>query len=152
MPQTSLQLEFADGEYTFALRLPQLAELQDKRGVGIFALYGRVLAGRANIDGMVVASPKHGQAYAEDLLDTIRLALIGGGEGMVDEQPVQVSAARAKQLVDRYCYPAAPLREAWALAAAILSALVKGYDPPKAAPAEVPEPEARAEPDQTVST
>jgi hypothetical protein len=144
--QTSLELEFADGEYLFDLKLPQLAELQDKRGCGIFKLYGRVVQGRYIFEGLAIASTVEGEAYAEDLFEVIRLGLIGGGSGLVNGEEVKVSAIAARKLVERYCHDA-PLKEAWALAAAILGARIEGYVPEKKAePAEQPAP------DQTVSS
>lgn len=140
MPASEIELEFADGSYLFALKLPQLAELQDKCGAGIFAIYGRVMRGRYVLDGQVLGLAHEGEAFHHDLYETIRLGLIGGGRGMVDGQEVQVSALTAKTLVERYVHPA-PLREAWTIAAAILSAKVEGYDPgPKGVPAGKPAP------------
>ncbi len=137
-PQTALTLAFADGEYLFDLKLPQLAELQEKRKIGVLAIYGRVLRGRYLFNDETIGIPAEGEAYAEDFFETIRLGLIGGGRGLVDGAEVQVSALTAKSLVERYCH-AAPLRESWSLAAAILGARVEGYTPPKkAAPASKP--------------
>lgn len=129
-PATALTLHYGDGEYLFDLKLPQLAELQDKRGAGVFKIYGRVLQGRYLLEGETVALPAEGEAFAEDLFETIRLGLIGGGQGVVDGQPVVVNALTAKLLVERYSHNA-PLREAWATAAAILGARIEGYSPPK---------------------
>jgi hypothetical protein len=129
-PTTALTLHYGDGEYLFDLKLPQLAELQEKRGAGVFKIYGRVLAGRYLLNGETIGLPAEGEAFAEDLFETIRLGLIGGGEGLVDGQKVSVSALTAKMLVERYSYNA-PLRESWAAAAAILGARVEGYMPPK---------------------
>lgn len=129
-PTTALTLHYGDGEYLFDLKLPQLAELQEKRVAGVFKIYGRVLQGRYLLDGESLAMPAEGEAFAEDLFETIRLGLIGGGQGMVDGQAVAVSALTAKLLVERYSHPA-PLREAWATAAAVLGARVEGYTPPK---------------------
>jgi hypothetical protein len=134
MPVTEIELKFADGDYLFALKLPQLAELQTKTGIGVFALYGRVLRGRYVIDG---------EAFDTDLFETIRLGLIGGGRGLVNGQEVKVDALRARQLVENYCHTA-PLREAWSVAAAILTAKIEGYDPgPNVEPAEKPAPRNR---------
>jgi hypothetical protein len=130
-PTTSLELAFADGEYLFDLKLPQLAELQEKRG-SVFKVYGRVLRGRYIFEGEVIGNAVEGEAFAEDLFETIRLGLIGGGEGVVDGQPVKVSALTAKNLVERYCH-VAPLRDSWAVAAAILGARIEGFTPPKKA-------------------
>lgn len=137
MLTTALELHFADGEYIFDLKLPQLAELQEKRGCGIFALYARILKGRYVFEGVAIADTANGEAYAEDLFETIRLGLIGGGRGLVDGKEVEVSALTAKTLVERYCHPA-PLKEQWAIAGAILAARIEGYEPKKAEPAEQP--------------
>lgn len=137
-PQTGLELEFADGTYLFDLKLPQLAELQEKADCGIFKIYGRVMKGRYLIGEIVVAPPAEGEAFDTDLFETIRLGLIGGGRGLVGGKEVQVNALTAKSLVERYCH-AAPLKDSWALAAAILGARIEGYTPPKKAePAEQP--------------
>lgn len=143
MITTALDLHFADGEYLFELKLPHLAELQEKRGVGIFALYGRVLRGRYLFEGIAIAQTTDGEAYAEDLFEVIRLGLIGGGRGLVDGQEIAVTPLTAKTLVERYCHPA-PLKESWAVAAAVLAARIEGYDPPKKGkPADEPAPEAK---------
>ncbi|GAA4827503.1 hypothetical protein GCM10023232_27270 [Sphingosinicella ginsenosidimutans] len=133
---TGLELHFADGEYLFDLKLPQLAELQDKRGP-IFELYGRVLKGRYLYEGVPIADTSAGLAHTDDLFETIRLGLIGGGRGIVAGKEVAVSALLAKQLVERYCH-CAPLKESWAVAAAVLAARIEGYEPKKDEPAEAP--------------
>lgn len=136
--QTSLDMDFADGEYLFDLKLPQLIELQEKRKAGIFTIYGRVLKGRYLIEGLMIADTSQAEAFAEDIFETIRLGLIGGGKGIVDGVETDVSSLRAKALVERYCH-SAPLRESWAIAAAILGARVEGYEPEKkVAPAKAP--------------
>jgi hypothetical protein len=143
MPATEIELEFADGAYLFALKLPQLAELQEKCGAGILAIYGRVMRGRYVLDGQILGLAHEGEAFSHDLYETIRLGLIGGGRGMVDGKEVLVSSLTAKTLVERYMHPA-PLREAWTVAAAILSAKIEGYDPgPKGEPAGKPAPRKR---------
>ncbi|GGB15137.1 hypothetical protein GCM10011380_00690 [Sphingomonas metalli] len=129
-PVTALELHFGDGEYLFDLKLPQLAELQEKRGCGVFAIYARVLKGRYLLEGETIGVTGQAEAYVEDLAETIRLALIGGGKGLVNGVEVAVSALTAKGLVERYVL-AAPLRDAWATAAAILAARIEGYTPPK---------------------
>jgi hypothetical protein len=138
VPATSLELQFADGEYSFALLLPQLAELQEKRQTGLFKLYGRVMAGRFLTEGGDgVGHPQLGEAFAEDIYETIRLALIGGGKGLVDGREVPVSALTAKRLVETYVHPA-PMMESWGIAAAILGAKIVGYVPQKKNPPPPP--------------
>jgi hypothetical protein len=129
-PTTALTLHYGDGEYLFDLKLPQLAELQEKCGAGVFKVYSRVLRGRYLLEGETVALTGEGEAFVEDLFETIRLGLIGGGRGIVNGKEVPVSAMTAKLLVERYSHPA-PLRESWATAAAILGARIEGYVPPK---------------------
>ena len=125
--QTHINLYFADGEYRFALGLAQIHELQTKCGAGIGAIYARVLAGRVP-DNPKIGHPMYAAYDQRDLTETVRQALIGGGEGMVDGQPVKVTALRANELVDRYLHPM-PLARQWDLAAAILYAKIEGYQP-----------------------
>lgn len=125
--QTFIDLKFADGTYRFALGLAQIHELQTKCGVGIGALYSRVIQGRLEGD-VSVGHPAFGAYHIDDLVETVRQGLIGGKEGEVDGQKVEVGALRANELVERYLTPM-PLVEQWNLAAAILYALVEGYTP-----------------------
>lgn len=106
-------LEFGDGEHLFKLPLKMIAELQEKcGGVGIGTIYRRVLTG---------------DYRGEDLVETVRCGLVGGGMPGPD----------ARKLIDRYC-------DTWPLdvwhqhAMAILGACVQGYsgaDTSKKAPA-----------------
>lgn len=146
---TSLELYFADGEYSFDLKLPQMAELQEKRGP-IFEVYGRVLKGRMLYGGVPVADTMAGGAYAEDLFETIRLGLIGGGRGMVNGKEIEVTALTAKALVERYCHPA-PIKESWSIAAAVLAARIEGYEPKKDEPAPEPAPPPEKPPRKSTS-
>jgi hypothetical protein len=137
---TDIVLAFADGDYTFALRLPQQLELEkscgftdangNQRRKGIIELYSDVIAGLGVVDGQVVANPYAGRASAFDCREIVRLALIGGASGTVNGANVVVSAIKALDLVKAYVDPA-PIVERWTLAAAILRASVEGYDPPK---------------------
>ena len=45
MSNSTIELNFGDGAYTFALPLPQIAELQRKCDIGIGGLFGRVTKG-----------------------------------------------------------------------------------------------------------
>lgn len=130
--QTHIDLAFADGEYRFALGLAQIHELQTKCGVGIGGLYARVLQGRVT-DDVSVGHPQYGAYHIDDLVETVRQGLIGGGQGMVDGAEITVGALRANDLVTRYLMPM-PLVEQWNLAAAILYAKIEGYTPKDAAP------------------
>lgn len=141
MITTALELLFADGEYLFDLKLPQLAELQEKRGP-IFTVYGRVVKGRYIMGDVGIADTTSGEAFAEDLFETIRLGLIGGSRGLVDGSEVTVTALTAKTLVERYCHTR-PLKESWAVAAAVLAAKIEGYEPKKDEPAAAPAAEAK---------
>lgn len=138
-PATAIELEFADGDYLFDLKLPQIAELQEKRGASLFAIFARTLKGRYVLpDGSEVGAPLEGEADPLDLFEVVRLGLIGGGRGEVDGKCVEVDEIRAGKLVKHYLHEA-PLRRAWDLAAAILAARIEGYEPPKKAePASEP--------------
>lgn len=127
MPQTHIDLEFADGEYRFALGLEQINEIQNACGDGIGAIYARVLQGRVASDP-TVGHPGYAAYKLSDIVETVRQGLIGGGQGIVDGQPVQVGAMRANQLVANYLH-AMPLSKQWDLAAAILYAKIEGYEP-----------------------
>jgi Phage tail tube protein, GTA-gp10 len=130
-PPPYIELAFGDGKYLFKLGLAQIGELQTKTGIGIGGLYARVLRGRYPIvegEPATLGMPEEADWYLDDLLQTIRLALIGGGGGTVDEQPVTVDPTRASQLLAAYVFPARPLNEAWNYAAAILTALIIGFD------------------------
>lgn len=132
--QTWVDLKFADGEYTFRLGIAQIAEIERKCDAGIGAIYARTLAGRYGL-GADEILPTDGAYRFGELIEVIRQALIGGGGGVVDGQGVQVNGIRAGELVDRYLlqpkFDRMPLKEIWALAAAILASLIEGYTPPK---------------------
>ncbi|MHA7882576.1 gene transfer agent family protein [Nitratireductor rhodophyticola] len=85
---------FGDGEKTFALPAEQILELQRKTGMGIGAIYSRMMTGQFDFT---------------DIMETIRLGLIGGG----------TSPQEAQALVDAYAKPT-PIIEAFQLAADIL--------------------------------
>ena len=127
MPQTHIDLAFADGVYRCALGLAQLNELQEKCKAGIGAIYARLLQGRVS-DDVSIGHPAYAAFYASDVVETVRQGLIGGGKGWVDNQEVVVGPLRANDLVERYLLPM-PLVDQWNLAAAILYAKVEGYVP-----------------------
>lgn len=123
--RTEIDLQFADGQYLFKLGLAQIRELQDKTDTGIGALYARILQGRLG-DTLEEGHPAFAMYRVDDVRETVRQGLIGGGGGRVDGADVPVTALRATELVERYLDPL-PLTEQWNLAAAILFALVEGY-------------------------
>lgn len=125
--RTHIDLAFADGEYRFALGLAQIHEIQVKCKAGIGAVYARVLQGRV-ADAPEIGHPLYAAYQVDDIFETIRQGLIGGGQGRVDGQDVTVTAMRANELVERYAHPA-PLADMWSLAAAILFAKIEGYAP-----------------------
>lgn len=130
-PVSHLTLDFGDGEYDFRLPVGQVGELQEKCRCGIGALYARLMAGRyRDRDGNIVLNPLEAQFYQEDIAETIRLALIGGGGGVVDGKKVEVTPAVALQLVRRYVHDR-PLFETWRIASVVLSAHIVGYETPE---------------------
>lgn len=124
-----IDLDFADGEYRFALPLEQIDELQRKCGCGIGQIFARTLKGASRQGGDLVLSPALAEFYALDLIETVRQGLIGGGEGTVDGKPVVVKPSDARRLVANYVQ-GRPLVEAWELAVSILGAVIIGYDEP----------------------
>ena len=143
MTQTSIDLPFADGLYTFKLGLAQIAELQAKCGVGIGGLYARLLRGRYIIDTVSLGLTTEAEFHLADVIEPIRQGLIGGRRGEVDGAAIEVTSIVASRLVENYlcCKDGSlhvPLREAWNLAVAIMAALVEGYTPKKAEPAPPP--------------
>jgi len=109
-----ITLTWADGEYIFRLAIGQLRELQEKCDAGPLEIYRRMFSGNWRID---------------DVRETIRLGLIGGG---------QVPPAAALKLCERYV-DARPLLESVEVARVILGVvLLPIEDDPlkKADPAE----------------
>lgn len=138
--QTDIELHFADGTYRFFLGLAQINELQAKCGIGIGGLFARVAKGRARFQGEDFALADEAQFHLADIVEPIRQGLIGGGQGEVDGQPVEVTPIVANRLVQNYAYPARPLEECWGIAFAVLSACIKGYEPKKKEPVPAPAP------------
>lgn len=140
MLPTDIWLPFADGEYRFALLLPQELELEkvcgftdaagNQRRKGMLELYSDVIAGMGVRDGEIVVDVFNGRASAFDCREIVRLALVGGAKAVIADEEKAISPVRARQLVETYIDPA-PLVERWKLAGKILRAAVEGYDPPK---------------------
>lgn len=153
--RTDIDLKFGDGTYTFRLRLLEIAELQRKTGTGIGALFARLIKGRFTLEAeelggapVHVGDPTAAQYAIADVLEPIRLGLIGGGIGRVNGEAVTVDPIRAQELMDLYCYPARPLSEAWTFAVSILTACIEGWvdpDPKKKEPSVTPETETPAD-------
>ena len=147
--QTSIDLPFADGTYTFRLGLAQINELQTKCGIGIGGLYARLLRGRYVIDTVSLGLTTEAEFHLADVIEPIRQGLIGGKRGEVDGTPVEVSSIAAARLIENYLCAKdgtllVPLREAWNLAVAVVAALIEGYEPKKAEPDVAPATEATA--------
>lgn len=100
MTNTSHTAYFGDASYTFNLPNELVAQLERKSGAGIGAIYQRVISS---------------QFYAIDILEIIRLGLIGGGTAPIV----------AEQLIDAYARPR-PIVESYLLAFDILDARWNG--------------------------
>ena len=92
---------FGDGDHAFALTGPMILELERTAGAGIGTICRRVPAGTFTL---------------ADLIETIRLALIGGG----------MPPKRAAELVQTYADPTRGLGELMILAVDILTDLWAG--------------------------
>ena len=114
--QNSVDLEFADGTYTFKLGMRQICELEEKCKCGIGELAARCLAGYYGDLGAETQDLKFG---VYDVVET----------------EVTVKPHDAKALVDRYVMDQ-PLIDGWKLACIILLACVHGYEAPKKKVAE----------------
>ena len=113
-----IELDFADGTYGFRLAIGELEELQEKTGVGPYALLRRLLAN----DGRV-----------EDVTQTIRLGLIGAGQ----------DPGAALNLVRRYVEQRSDWVTNAMIAQAVISAALVGA--PEEAPGKDSAPEATTE-------
>lgn len=122
---TALEADFADGHYSFDLKLPHILELQEKCGKGIFAIFANVQAGRGILGGENIGLFDDAIADYREIRETIRLGLIGGNCGIVDGAQIEVGPLTAKRLVENYV-DTRPLQEGWALASAILGARILG--------------------------
>jgi len=109
---------FGDGEKTFALAGHEV-ELERKTGASIGAVYTRVMTGQFSF---------------ADIIEVIRLGLIGGGTSPKD----------AADLVEAYARPT-PIIEAFQLAADILEARWSGK-------VEAPAPDAQVDLRQAAAT
>lgn len=133
MPSLSIDLPFANGVYTFALYGPQIDEIQRKCGIGIGGLLGRLLTGvyaDPKTGELVEVDPLGGMWHDADIVEVIRQGLIGGKQGVVDGQTVQVSSIRANELIASYV-TSQPRKANWLVAAAVVKALIEGYEPPR---------------------
>lgn len=84
----AIELDWADGTYTFRLGLSEIEELERKRDLGIFQIVGRL-------------APDVRECRLSDISEVIRLGLIGGGmkpvealakvRRYVDERPIDES-------------------------------------------------------------
>lgn len=134
MPDTAINLDFADGRYRFFLPWPQLLELEKKTGKSAFVIHQQLGDG-LGLDGdgnpVFVGGVT---ANAIDAREVIRLGLIGGNNGMVDGGEVQIGPNGARELCDNYAYPARPLAESVAVAWSVLEAAISGINLKKKAP------------------
>jgi hypothetical protein len=102
-------LAFGDGDYLFKLPLKQIAELQ---------LNVRTATGVDSPFGLIYRRVTTGNYYIQDLNETIRLGLIGGG----------CDPLKARVLCENYV-EVMPKEQLWKHAAAILAACAQGYEP-----------------------
>ncbi|SKA31012.1 gene transfer agent family protein [Consotaella salsifontis] len=89
-------LAWGDGEYPFRLGLAEMGELEDKRDAGVWSLLQRL---------------RDGECRTQDVVETIRLGLIGGG----------VTPVEALKKVRVYCEER-PIEESRIVAFSILGA------------------------------
>lgn len=96
-------IEWGDGRHYCRLPIGLRAELEAKRGCGIMAIRERLLSKAW---------------YGDDIRETIRLGLIGGGKAPME----------ALRLVATYCDGLPLIPESWAAAVRIIDAHVMGQE------------------------
>jgi hypothetical protein len=134
-PLTSVNLYFADGTYLFRFRSRHIAELQEKRGFAVTWPDGST-GKRPKPLGMIWREHTTGDYDPLDSEEIIRLGLIAGAGGVVNEEPVTVTPTSALLLCQR-TFDDMPQEDKWQLATAILVATCQGFIPPEAdAPAD----------------
>lgn len=142
--RSSLELEWADGVYRFALPLPRIFEIERKCNAGLGEIKARLLTGVldagedfADHPDRWVLSDLESRWRAAEVVEVIRQALIGGGTATVMEKEISVTDWLANKLVEGYVNNR-PLEQNVKLAISILHATIVGFDPPKKAepPAE----------------
>jgi hypothetical protein len=98
--QAEVTIDFADGAYLFRLSVKQIIELEEKCGAPFAVIHARLWGG----------------AYsANDVVETIRLGLIGGG----------MNPPEAKKLTERY---SVPFQYSFPVARAITGATMWGFE------------------------
>ena len=102
---TSVLREFGGKERRFELRLGEIKKLEQATGAGIGEVYTRVASLRFTL---------------ADVRDTIKLGLVGGSDGMIQEADAE---GMVRAFVDGW-----PMNEGHALASAILLACFVGVD------------------------
>lgn len=127
MAQEELRLAFGNGEYIMKLTLHGIKEVQEKCGAGIGKVWSRLAASRLNFIGEDIGIANEANFKIEDIVEPIRQALIGGGSGEVDGEPIKVTPITANKLIENYVI-GRPLQEGWATAYAIVGSLIEGYD------------------------
>jgi hypothetical protein len=89
---------FGDGERAFELPLPQLKELERLLGAGFGAIFNRVFQRNFGI---------------RDVLETIRLGLIGGGASPQEAAELVVAYGNDRPLAEIYPIALAILEAVW---------------------------------------
>lgn len=141
--ETAVEAKFADGTYRFWLPLPQVFELERNCG-SLLAIEERLRAAIAVDATGDVVFVGGGAATIKEIRETVRLALIGGNNGMVAGEEIEVGPGKATDLVDAYLFPARPIAEGASLAWRVLEAAIFGVQLKKKSKrtgqAETPEP------------
>lgn len=106
-------MEFGGEERCFRLTVANILELEEKCGAPFAAIVGRVQAGQYGIN---------------DVLQTIRLGLIGGG----------TRPEEASKLMRGYAFPERPIAEGWVLARSVLMAALVGFEQAPLEPGKTP--------------
>lgn len=128
------------GKYRLLIPLAKINELEerfareDRHGCwwpkSIYRIHDDISGGWNELDShLFPTAPERGPAATVDeCIETVRLALIGGGKAVIDGKSVRIDAARANRIVEQH-FLAQPLEQARRLAGTILAWVIMG--PPK---------------------
>ena len=133
---TAIELDFADGKYRFALKLPGVSAIQRDCGgrnaeglfveKPIFLIYEETRSSFYPDDSGRSVYIGGSTANIKDLHAIIKHALIGGGGGVVGGEVVPMNGAKAQLLVEDYCFPNRPIAQDLDLAAKVMEVSVNG--------------------------
>lgn len=126
MPDTAVELKFADGDYRFFLPMREIVQLERECDKSVIQMCDEMGQSLGMLPGSETAHFIGGgpTRYVE-IRNTIRLALIGGNKALVDGEEKEVGPLTARTIVETYV-DGRPVSETLPVAWAVLNAAVMG--------------------------